>query len=175
MLPILEIDALLPKSGKIIDLGCGQGLIADYLAGESNRVVIGVDLDKKRLPKSEKNNLRFESADIRQYDLKTATGVVISDVLHHINYEDQHKLLENVSKSLKRGSILIIKEINAKDFPRSTLSRFWDFVFYPKEKIYFSSSEDLIASLKKFGFDVKKKETKKWFPGSTNLYICTKK
>lgn len=174
MLPLKEIDTNLPQVGTILDLGCGEGVIARYLATNSKRKVIGVDLNKSRIQQTKLKNLSFEHADIRTYDVKSADGVVLSDVLHHIDFQNQEKVLKNISKGLKRNGILIIKEIDTRDAIRGKLSRFWDFVFYPREKIYFNSSKQLSAKLEKLGFSVEIKKTTKFFPGSTTLFICTK-
>lgn len=174
MLPLEEIDRSLPRKGRIVDLGCGEGIVARYLAKNSKRQVIGVDLDEKRLKKSQFENLQFELADIRSYELKNARGVILSDVLHHLNFIDQDKVLINITKNLKKGGVLIIKEIDTLEFVRSKLSRFWDFIFYPKEKIYFSNSDNMSRKLTKLGFKVLLKRPARFFPGSTALFICKK-
>ena len=172
MLPLKEIDMQIPKKGTIIDLGCGEGVIAKFLSQDANRNVIGVDLDIRRIEKSTRRNLSFKNADIRTYKFKEVDGVVVSDVLHHLNFPDQEKVLLNISKSLKKGGTLVIKEIDTQEFIRSKLSRFWDFIFYPKEKIYFSNAKELQRKLKRFGFKVSTKRKSKFFPGSTMLFVC---
>lgn len=174
MLPLKEIDSFLPQRGKIIELGCGEGVITKYLAQNSKRKVIGVDNDKKRLTKSNLSNLSYVFADIRNYNLEEPDGIVISDVLHHLNYDDQKKLLVKIRKSLKKNSLFVIKEIDTTEFIRSRLSRFWDFVFYPKDKIYYWDSQNLQKYLKKIGFKVEIHRPTRLFPGSTTLFVCTK-
>lgn len=174
MLPLREIDSVLPNEGTIIDLGCGEGVIAAYLAQTPKRSIIGVDLDKSRIPKSKLGNLKFTHGDIRKYNLKNAAGIVLSDVLHHIDFQSQDKVLKNIGKNLKPGGILVIKEIDTQDRIRRKLSRFWDFIFYPKEKVYFNSAKVLSKKLKRLGFEVQSKKTTKFFPGSTTLFICAK-
>lgn len=175
MLPLKELDKNLPKSGKIIDLGCGEGVVAAFLAKQKNRQVIGIDLNSRRIQETQVKNLKFLVADIRTYNLKDAGGVVLSDVLHHVDHDDQQKILTNISSSLKKDARLIIKEISTEEFIRSKLSRFWDFVFYPKEKIYFRKASDLVKMLENLGFSVRIKSASHFFPGSTNIFICTKK
>lgn len=174
ILPLSLIDRYLPKKGTIIDLGCGQGIITSYIAGNKSRLVIGVDLDTSRLGKSTAKNLKFVNANIVDYDLKKPDGIVISDVLHHLERNDQNKLLEKISKGLNKSGVFIIKEIDTREFIRSRLSRFWDFVFYPKDKIAYWDSPTLIKKLQTLGFSVKMQKASRFFPGSTNLYICTK-
>lgn len=174
ILPLDEIDRALPNRGTIIDLGCGQGIIAKHVARNKNRTVIGVDLDAKRLEKSTLANLRFELADIRKYNLKGADAVILSDVLHHISLIDQARVLENIKKSLKKEGLLIIKEIDTAEAIRSKLSRFWDLVFYPKEKIYFQNAKVLKRKLEQLGFKVSIIRPARLFPGSTTLFIAKK-
>lgn len=174
MLPLKEIDTLVPQKGVILELGCGEGVISQYLARESLRNITGIDLDASRLPKLTPKNLKFIHGDITEYALPKADGVVISDVLHHLDRSNQAVVLERVYKALNKGGVLIIKEINTEDKVRSKLSRFWDFVFYPMDKICFSSATSLTKLLRKIGFKVSMKKESLYFPGSTNIYICQK-
>ncbi len=174
ILPLDKIDYYLPKKGKIIDLGCGQGITCRFLANSNTRQVFGVDTDVERLPKSETKNLKFISADITKYKITKTEGIVISDVLHHIHPIKQKKLLGNISKSLKAGGILIVKEIDNGEFIRSRLSRLWDFILYPKDKIFYWDSVPLKRFLENLGFSVKTIRTSRLFPGSTTLFICKK-
>ncbi|MDP2632577.1 MAG: class I SAM-dependent methyltransferase [Candidatus Curtissbacteria bacterium] len=174
MLPLKEIDRLIPRKGRIVDLGCGEGVTAKYLAHIKSRTIIGVDNNKKRLQKSTLKNLQFKLADIRKYPLKKADTVIFSDVLHHLSYVDQKVLLAKVAKALKKNRLLLIKEIDTKEFVRSSLSRFWDFVFYPKDKIYYHDSEKFKTELEKLGFIVEVIRASRLFPGSTTLFVCQK-
>src|SRR3990167_6064006 len=101
ILPLEEIDKNLPKEGKIFDLGCGEGVISKYLTRNKKRVVIGIDSDEKRLPKHKTKNLYFKNADIREISFKGSSGVVISDVFHHLNLKDQKILLAKIAEELK--------------------------------------------------------------------------
>lgn len=174
MMPLPEIDRALPGNGKIYDFGCGEGVVSRFLAKNSKRKIVGVDINGKRLDKNKTENLRFEQADIRNYRINNARGIVLTDVLHHINFKDQDTVLKNISKNLKYGGVLVIKEIDTGENLRSRLSRFWDFVFYPKEKVYFTSAKALSSKLENLGFDVTIKRSAYFFPGSTTLFICKK-
>src|SRR3972149_704071 len=98
ILPLDEIDNNLPKEGKIFDLGCGEGVISKYLARNKKRTIVGIDSDKKRLSEHKTKNLNFKNADIRDVSLKGLSGVVISDVLHHLDLKDQKDLLKSIFK-----------------------------------------------------------------------------
>ena len=175
MLPIEQIDSAIPKKGKIVDLGCGQGIIASHLAAVSSRDVIGIDSNELRLQKSSKKNLHFKKGDITRMSLGKIDGAVISDVLHHILPNNQKKLIQNVYSSLKSDGVFVIKEIDTGEFLRSKLTRLWDFLLYPKDKIYFSNAKDLEKLLKSTGFrSITITRPCRLFPGSTTLFVCKK-
>lgn len=174
ILPLSLISIHLPKSGEIIELGCGEGVIAKYVAKKRERDVMGIDKDKERLPKVKYKNLKFISADIRKYDLPTAIGFILSDVLHHLSKKDQKKLLTKISLKLKKEGVLIIKEIDTHEFIRSHLSRLWDFILYPQDEINYWHHNDLKKYLEELKFKVKIIRPNRLFPGSTTLFIAKK-
>lgn len=174
ILPLAEIDKALPKQGKIMELGCGQGVIAKYLARRNGRLVLGIDSNRERISTSEKRNLHFRVGDITNIVYKPQDGFIISDVLHHISLKDQKSLLSKLNKALKKNGTLIIKEIDTSEFLRSKLSRFWDFTLYPGDKISYWNSNELKKYLTSLGFNVNLKKTSRLLPGSTTLFICRK-
>lgn len=178
--PFANIDSVLPASGTIIDLGCGDGLVAYYLAQHGpRRQVIGIDLDpnkinharslKPRLP-----NLRFIVADIARVDLRQAQGCLLSDVLHHLPKSNQTALLHHVAYQLKSKAICVIKEADEDDFIRSRLTRLWDWLLYPHDQINYYSAKHLIRLMRQLGFSVSLNPLRHFFPGSVNLFVCTK-
>lgn len=175
ILPLEEINTNLPSMGQIVDLGCGQGIIAEFLAQTKTRNVVGMDSDTSRLPKSYQKNLNFIKQDLTKVKLSKINGAVISDVLHHLEPKDQKTLLKKVYLALEKKGVLIIKEIDTGEFVRSKLSRFWDFILYPHEKIYFQSA----LHLKKFLINTGYKQIEilrpcRLFPGSTTLIVGRK-
>lgn len=180
MLPIKEIDLALPKKGLIYEIGSGYGSISKYLGKYSlARKIIGIDIDKFKIEKainlSNLKNVKFEYGDALNYSFLRCNGVILSDFLHHINNNQQNIILKKISQKIVKKGILIIKEIDRSDRVRMLMSRFWDLIFYPKDKIYYRTKDEIILFLTKMGFTVIYKKTVLWFPGSTCLYICQKK
>lgn len=174
ILPLEEINKAIPKKSKVVELGCGEGVISRYLALTPSRQITGIDIDKSRLKVSSKKNIKFICADITKTNLKGFDSAVISDVLHHLKKKDQKKLLEHLSKSFRKDDVLVIKEIDTKEFIRCNLSRLWDFLLYPKDKISYWDSDTLRTLLSDLNFNVQVKRTNRLFPGSTTLFICKK-
>ena|SRR3989344_1331027 len=176
MLPLRDIHAALPPTGIIYDLGCGEGVVSFYLAQTApQRQIIGVDIDTQKIRRARHlPNLTFIHADLAHTNLTKANGCLLSDVLHHLPPSTQRQLLLKIGRQLKSGSVCIIKEINQDDLIRSRLSRFWDWIFYPQDKIYYWRAQDLVKTMKQLGFKVKFTPAMSWFPGSTNLFVCIK-
>lgn len=178
--PFNEMESYLPSKGVIVDIGCGEGLFSIFLKTKSKaRIIYGIDLNKKKINLARwaaRNipNLKFQVQDALTFD-KKVNGIIMSDVFHHFPKEQQIKILNKMKYLLKKQGILVIKEINKDDFIRSRLSRLWDFILYPKEKINYWSREKLTDKLHKLGFKIVIKKASLLFPGSTILYICLKK
>ena len=99
----------LAGSEKILDLGCGDGLITAQLAElVPNGLVIGIDASQNMIDLAGKThkiqNLRFDLMDINEIESENEFDIIISNAtLHWI--KDHKKLLSNVCKALKAGGI----------------------------------------------------------------------
>ena len=132
--------ALLPRSGKFYDLGCGYGFMTYMLHWASeDRLFIGVDYDGDKIITAQHNYLRekvkklylrkqkgadeseitnlnlqakinFEQADVTQYALQPCNGIIISDVLHYLLPQQQVDLLNKCHDALLPDGMLILRD-----------------------------------------------------------------
>ena len=113
--PYIEVEQLVPKNGKIIDLGCGEGILTNYLGlASENRRVLGLDVDKKRIKEANRGvkNVSFKLNDITKVKIPPCDGIIIFQVLHHLSsHKIQEEVIKNCVESLKQGGKLIITEI----------------------------------------------------------------
>lgn len=178
--PFKKMEEYLPVEGEVVDIGCGEGVLTIYLALKSKkRRVYGIDLDKRRIVLAKKaafelKNIRFLLEDALLWR-KKVDAIVVSDVFHHFLPTDQENFLEKAYKLLRKNGILVIKEINRDDVIRSKLSRFWDYLLYPADSVNYWSTKKLVRKLKTLGFQVDFFRASVLFPGSTIVYICSKK
>ena len=125
---------LLPRSGTILDLGCGYGFLCYLLHLRSrDQRIIGVDYDEEKIEtafnsylKSEKTE--FHKANIQEFPFETYSGIVLSDVLHYLEPSYQEVLLNRCFTSLLPGGVIIICDGNAelsKRHWRTKLSEFF--------------------------------------------------
>jgi SAM-dependent methyltransferase len=131
-LALLE-RGLLPDRARILDLGCGQGLLAAWLlaarqqfesgewpAGwpEPGRLadIRGVDLlasDIRRASAALPAPARFEQGDMRYVDFAQADVVVIMDALHYVDVAAQNDVLRRVRAALPPGGLFLTRVGNA--------------------------------------------------------------
>ncbi len=175
MLPLQEMHDVLPKAGLIYEVGCGTGVISRYIAGIPKRQVVGIDHELDKIDRTRlMPNLSFKSADALKFSYRVCTGVVLSDFLHHISFTSQGVLLKELTKKIKINGVLVIKEIARDDGIFMWLSRLWDFLLYPEDRINYRSRREWVSLLNDLGFIVKVQRTARWFPGSTHLFVCRK-
>jgi SAM-dependent methyltransferase len=130
--PVFEAilaHGLLARREQILDLGCGQGLLAAWLAAArgswhagrwpdgwpepplaaSIRGIELVDRYAQRARTALGRQAEFIVADVRRADFGRADAVVILDVLHYIEYADQQRILERVRRSLTSDGVLLLR------------------------------------------------------------------
>lgn len=109
-------DDLLPAKGKILDLGCGYGFLSYMLAYLSTeREITGIDYDEDKIEiaqngYSKGENLSFLHQDVRNFPKDQYNAIILSDVLHYLQPEDQTKLLERCAENLAPGGVFVIRD-----------------------------------------------------------------
>lgn len=144
-LALLE-RGLLPDNGRILDLGCGQGLLAAWLFAAREfydagawpdgwpvppRVaeIRGVDLlgsDIRRAGASLAAPAHFEQGDMRHVEYGQADAVVIMDVLHYVDFAAQEDVLRRVRAALSPSGVFLTRVGDAGGGLRFKLSNWVD-------------------------------------------------
>jgi SAM-dependent methyltransferase len=106
---------LIPEGSRVLDLGCGQGLLAALLkAPGAPRIAAyrGIELmapDVARAHRALGPGCGVVPGDIRTADFGTADVVVILDVLHYMPLEDQERVLARIRAALSPGGLLLLR------------------------------------------------------------------
>ncbi len=122
----------LPKTAKVLDLGCGTGRPVAELLLRKGIAVTGIDqaedllaLAKKRFPAG-----RWLQAEMETFEPdEIYDGAVIWDSLFHIPREHHEPILRRVLGSLRQGSRLILT-VGGSDHPPFTDTMFGQNFFY---------------------------------------------
>jgi len=178
--PFEKMEKYLPEEGIILDLGCGYGLLANFLSLKSDkRRVIGIDNSKRRLEVAKSTignrlNIKFIQADIIQSDLPKCRGVVMTDFLHHLPERVLKDLLEKVFNSLEPRGALIIEEVSNNPFWKYISSIIVDKLLYPNQKINFKPAKEWEKILEQIGFRVKIIPAHQSLPLADVILVCAK-
>jgi cyclopropane fatty-acyl-phospholipid synthase-like methyltransferase len=125
---MLERGLLLGR-GHILDLGCGQGLLASWLRAAllcyengnwpqgwppapAPRSTRGIELmvrDVKRARAALGPACEISQGDIRSAEFGTTDAVVILDVLHYMTKDDQLQVLKRVRAALPVRGLLLLR------------------------------------------------------------------
>lgn len=111
----------MPKQGRILEVGCGHGLLSLFLAlrGHERRVV-GVDVDEAKVAAARQAAERlgpdaafvdFAAVPAGWRPDEPADAVVIADVLYLLPEAQQRRLLGACAGSLTPGGVLVVKEV----------------------------------------------------------------
>lgn len=182
--PYEAVDRLLPTRGKILDLGCGEGLLSNYLAIASlQRKIFGIEIASERLMRAKKGikNASFSVGDIIKVPYPKSDAVVLFHVLHHLSSKNaQEEVIKKAKDSLEKKGKLIIVEVHVKPTIKYLAAWFADHFLVPwvfekrfYTKAYFRKEKDWLNLLKKIGFIVKTKEETKGRPFPNIIFECT--
>jgi SAM-dependent methyltransferase len=98
---------------QVLDLGCGQGLLASLLrAADARCQVRGIELmssDAERARMALGDAAEIVCGDIRHEDYGRPDAVVILDVLHYIDYGAQEQVLQRIRAALQPGGVLLLR------------------------------------------------------------------
>lgn len=180
-----RINNILPKEGKIIDLGCGIGVFANYIAASfPKRKVLGIEFDKEKVEIAKKaakkggiKNITFESNDITELSFAKADAIILMHVLHHLrSYADQEKLIKKCVNKLNPHGILIINEPDKTPFSLQYLfALVTDNLLYWGDRFTFRTKKDILNLLKSFDLEVETKNVSLiTMPYPELVYICRK-
>lgn len=175
----VQLEKLITKNGKILDLGCGYGILSNYLALCSpTRKIIGVDTDSGKIEYANRGfkNVSLNVGDATKMEFKNFDCVILHNVLHHLNsYQQQIELIADCKNILNKNGKLLIVEIDKYSFWKLILCRITDFLLYKGNPVYYRYKEQMFSLLKKY-FAKNKIKIKKLDnnPFPQVLYICQK-
>lgn len=116
--PIEKIAQHIPLPAKLLDLGCGVGLLSNYIhLRDPQTHVVGIDLCPARISTAQatvgnRTGIQFIQKNALELDSHVQFDTVtMTDFLHHLSFEDQRKLLECLFRRLPSGGRLVIQEV----------------------------------------------------------------
>lgn len=169
---------LIPDATRLIDLGCGQGLLASWLleahalhesgdwpanwpAAPKVENIWGLELMQKDVDRARAalgDRAQFAQGDIRAAEFGKTDVAIILDVLHYISYEAQEDVLRRIRAALPTGGTFITRIGDAAGGLPFHYSNWVDrTVFYLRghrlDNIYCRTLSEWLEVLKRNGFE----------------------
>ncbi len=141
-------EGLLAGAERILDLGCGQGLLAAWLVAARRRnderphlwpagwvkaprptSFRGIEMSRQEVHRARGalgDRAEFEVGDITETDFGTVDAIVILDVLHYLDYPSQVSVLDRARAALAPQGMLLLRVGDAGSGMRFTLGKYID-------------------------------------------------
>jgi SAM-dependent methyltransferase len=131
-------EGLVPHGTRVLDLGCGQGLLGALLfaAHVGDVRYEGIDLRNRdieraramaaSLPPALASHATFRAGDIRYEPYPAADVVVMLDVMHYIDYRAQAGVFDRAIDALGPGGYLVLRVADATPSMRFRWTAFVD-------------------------------------------------
>ncbi len=164
--PYAKVAALLPKTGAVLDFGCGHGLLALTAALQSSaREITALDHDSTRIQTANaagKNitNLHYHCGGFSQIDWKIPfAAIVFFDVLHYFSLEEQESYLKKAWGHLPPGGVLLVREVDQTGGLLFWINRWHEKTmlrlgFTQARNLHFRDKTDWCRLLERIGFSV---------------------
>lgn len=184
--PYIEVEKMVPTDGKIIDLGCGEGIFSNFLAiSGPKRQIYGVDVDRIRINQADRGlkNTTFVWGDVTVKTVPQADVIIQFHLLHHLSsLEKQEELIEQCYKKLSPQGKLIIVEVAPKFSVKYLIAWFTDHFLVPwvfekrfYSSIYFRKIDEWGKLLDATGFKYRVITAEKGKPFTNVIFECHKK
>jgi 2-polyprenyl-3-methyl-5-hydroxy-6-metoxy-1,4-benzoquinol methylase len=178
-LPALERE--LTSEGVILDLGCGQGIAALWLAGRfPGATVIGVDLDEEKLQEARRmagglSNLQLVRSRFEEFlpsiAPRSVRGVLLADVLSSMPFAEQDELFRRLSQIVAPGGRVVVLYVDTRPRLRATANAFRSYIVCrvlrltkaTGERFFYRSGTVLRSLLESSGFEVVRDEPRAGF------------
>jgi len=119
--PFPAVESLVPRTGRILEIGCGHGLFCTYLAlAAPTRTVRGSDIDEPKIGQAAAVAGELTGVDL-QFEVATSgtvapgpwDAIVIVDMLYLLPAVEQKRLLADAVAQLGPDGVLLVKEMSA--------------------------------------------------------------
>jgi len=192
-------NGLLPNEGRLIDLGCGLGVLSALLTEARNQHQAGNwNPDWSTPPQNlelhgiELLDWKVETArqalgdraivcqgDIRSIELPDCSVAILLDVLLYLNAAEQRQILQRIARTLQPGGTLLLREGDAAGGLRYYVTSFAEHVCclwrgQGWQALHYRRATEWIALLEQLGFSVDSLPMSQGTPFANVLFRATR-
>lgn len=190
---------LIPPGARVLDIGCGQGLLASLLracgemraggewptawpAAPAEARVTGIELMERDVARAraalgDAEDARFVCGDMRSVSFPASDAVVILDVLHYVTHAEQEAVLKRVHEALAPGGRLLLRVGDAGARRGFAISQWVDRVVtrmrgHTVPPVYGRPLPEWIAQLRALGMHVEPRPMSEGTPFANVLLVA---
>lgn len=167
--PVAAVDGAVPRAGRVLEVGCGHGLVSSYLAlSSSEREVLGCDIDTRKIAVASHASshvrpparVEFRESDGASLPPGPWDAIVIVDVLYLLDRDAERALVARCADALVPGGVLVLKETDVKPRYKHLIARAQEVVatkivrITEGSTISFTPVAELVALLESCGLRV---------------------
>ncbi len=185
--PFPAVAAQLPGAGRILEVGCGHGLLSLYLALTSaERQVVGIDVDEDKLAAAQAAaagaglDATFEVVAGAELPAGPWAGIAIVDVLYLLSAPDQLSLLRSCAELVSPGGTLVVKEMALEPGWKAAWNRLQETAsvkllgITEGEQLTFLAPAEMAAAMAAGGVTVRDRPIHRGYPHPHHLLVGTK-
>jgi SAM-dependent methyltransferase len=190
---------VLPDRGRLLELGCGQGLLLSLLRAARegyhagwwpqdwpvpplNLDLTGIELREDRVRAAREAlgaSVPVILGDLREVALRPASVIVILDVLLYLGDEEQRRLLDRVAAALEPGGLLLLREADASAGFAFQVTRWSERIAgalrnLSRQRLHYRGAVQWIAELGERGFAVEAEPMSQGTPFANVLFVARK-
>jgi SAM-dependent methyltransferase len=192
-------SGLLPRRGRLLDLGCGRGLLlsvlraaqASYRSGAwptdwpgppLDLPLTGIDLRAEHVRLARValgDGARVEVRDLRDFDFPAAAAIVLLDVLLYLREDQQRDALRRAAAALESGGTLLVREADAGAGLAYGVTNLAEQLLEalrgrPRARLHYRRSAEWAGLLESLGLRVAMEPMSAGTPFANVLFVCRK-
>jgi 2-polyprenyl-3-methyl-5-hydroxy-6-metoxy-1,4-benzoquinol methylase len=176
-----ELGQYLPRSGRVLDLGCGFGLFSLFFASQApGRRITGVDRDARRIALAKRSAARLGLSNV-DYAVEDGLAwhsderfdaIYLLDMVHHLPRASVGQFLAKLRGRLAPGGVLLVKDIEDRPLFKVWFTLVLDRLMVGREPIHYWSPPELRGLLEGLGFEVAHHRMRDVLPYPHIVYIA---
>ena len=193
----LLMCGLFPDRGRLLDLGCGQGILLALLVAAKeqfqrghwpqswpppplNLGMRGIEMRKDQVEAARLalgSRAQVDRFDIRDVELQPCSVIALLDVLHYLNWVEQDRLLEKAANALDPGGLLLLREADASAGLAFRITRWCERLAGAGrgllwQELCYRGASRWIATLQGLGFSVRAEPMSRGTPFANVLFVA---